>query len=77
MLGAVGYGISFAAVEPMLPDHCLGPGNAMNALFAFGGLAAGLLFVVMGECMGVLFAIEANTRVMASISRSTNIAQTP
>ena len=72
MLGAVFYGVYFAVIEPALPDHGFGPGNVMNLLFALGGLSAGLLVVVAGECIGVLFAIEANTRMIAANSQSTS-----
>ena len=77
MLAALMYGIYFAGIEPMLPNHAFGPGNITNILFAVGGLVAGLLLVAVGECIGVLFAIEANTRMAAINSRPPNPTPQP
>ena len=75
---ALMYGVYFAGIEPMLlRNHTFGPGDITNLLFALGGLAAGLLLAAVGECIGVLFAIEANTRSMAAHFRPANPTPQP
>jgi hypothetical protein len=52
-------------IEPILPGHHFGSGDAMELGGGLLGVIAGLGSVALGEIIGVLFAIEANTRASA------------
>ncbi|MFA6244797.1 MAG: hypothetical protein WC655_27885 [Candidatus Hydrogenedentales bacterium] len=49
-------------IEPNLPNHVFAPSDATEMAGGFVGLLAGLALIAFGEIIGVLFAIEANTR---------------
>jgi hypothetical protein len=62
VVGAVVYLIVNVVIEPSQAGHRWGPGNAMSLLTGGAATLLGLMIVALGEVVGVLFAIEENTR---------------
>ena len=71
LLGALSVvaGVYFAlyegAIEPNLANHRFSTQDMQQLVSGLGGIVSGLLMVAAGEIIGVLFAIEANTRKSA------------
>lgn len=63
---AVVMGLLFAIIagiiEPLLPGHAFGQGDGREILLGIITVFSGLLWIAFGEIIGVLFAIEKNTR---------------
>ena len=57
-------------IEPNRPGHMFAPDDLVQIFIGSGFLVAGLLMVGFGELLGVLFAIEENTRYSAQIRRA-------
>jgi hypothetical protein len=66
VLGAAIYLIINVVIEPSQSGHRFGPGNVLNLLIGSAAALVGLITVAIGEAVGVLFAIEENTRVSHS-----------
>lgn len=63
------FGVWEGMIEPNLPNHRFTiPGDLEQLLGGVLALWFGLVAVVMGEVIGVLFAIEANTRPQLALT---------
>ena len=56
------WGVKEGIVEPLLPGHRFAESDAFQLVSAVAGAIVGLIVVAIGEAIGVLFAIEENTR---------------
>lgn len=56
------YGVKEGIVEPLLPGHRFAEHDAFQFVSGLAGAIVGLIIVAWGEIIGVLFAIEENTR---------------
>lgn len=56
------YAVITGVIEPLLPQHRYGAGDAFDFLVGAGVAVVGISLVAYGELIGVAFAIEANTR---------------
>lgn len=56
------YAIYQGIVEPNLPRHGFGQEDLLQFLGGAAGMLQGLIIVALAELIGVLFAIEENTR---------------
>ena len=55
-----------AVIEPHLPQHSFGQEDLFQLIAGIAATLLGLVAIVIGESVGVLFAIEANTRKTAA-----------
>ena len=65
-LGVV-YCVAFGIVEPILHNHRFSPENAFNLASGLAVAVAGVVLAWFGEALGVIYAIEANTRRTAEL----------
>jgi len=56
------YLIYEGMIEPNLEGHKFGDGDILQIIQGFTSIIGGLVTVAIGEIIGVLFAIEKNTR---------------
>jgi len=56
------YAVITGIIEPLLPQHQYGAGDAFDFLVGAAVAVVGISIVAYGELIGVAFAIEANTR---------------
>lgn len=65
-LGATFYGVKEGVLEPMEPRHHFGGEDMLQLTSGLVGLLLGLFAIAGGEAIGVLLAIESNTRASRS-----------
>lgn len=56
------YGVLAGVLEPMQPGHRFDVSDVFDLAGGLAGAVVGLITVAFGEAIGVLFAIEENTR---------------
>ncbi len=56
------YGIWQGIIEPMLPKHSFMPGDMAELIGGVSAIVSGLILLFFSESVGVLLAIEKNTR---------------
>ncbi len=72
LIGAA-YGGYQGIIEPNQPSHAFTPSDLMELGGGVAAIVVGLIIAATGESIGVLFAIEENTRKTAySISNQNN-----
>jgi len=62
LLVGIYYGFYEALVEPFLPRHSFGPGDAMELAGGLAALFFGVVAMLISELVKVVLAIELNTR---------------
>jgi len=62
VLAGLYYFIYEGLIEPRLPGHHFDPDDLVELLCGIAGVVVGFGTVAAGELIGVLFAIEENTR---------------
>lgn len=62
VVGGALYAVITGIIEPMLPGHRFDVGDVFDFGVGLAILLVGIFVVAIGEIIGVLFAIEANTR---------------
>jgi formate-dependent nitrite reductase membrane component NrfD len=62
VLVGIYYGIYEGIIEPNLPNHFFSQQDAMQLGGGMLALFFGIISLIVGESIGVLLAIEANTR---------------
>lgn len=70
LIAAVVYVVYESLIEPNLPDHRFGKQDALQGLVGLGVVISSLLVMAIGELIGVLFAIEDNTRQIAGNTKT-------